>query len=237
MITGKAIRVIELRNYLMRNGQRDRFIDYFEKHFIHSQHVLGGYTLGQFRIKDVGNRFFWIRGFSDMKSRSEFLPAFYGGDHWAEFGPEANTMMLEWHQVHLLRPLKPVSSDEFANRKGLILIEYYFAKEGRLDVLLDFLQMGYFPLLRSTGIEEPSLWISEMMENDFPRLPVIQQQNLLVSITGFTSEKEFNEKQEQVHFSSFGSKSKLPDLLQLKESLLLYPTDRCFVSDRHGSDI
>ena len=232
MITGKDIQVLELRNYLMKNGQRDRFIDYFEKHFIHSQNVLGGYPLGQFRIKDVSNRFFWIRGFSDMQTRSSFLPAFYGGDHWAAFGPEANTMMLEWHNVHLLRPLKPVKSDVFAKMKGLLSIDYYHAKEGRLDALHDFLLTGYFPLLRSTGIDEPTLWISEMTENDFPRLPVIQQPNLLVSVTAFDSEKEFNEKQEQVHFSSFGSKSKLPDLLLLKESLLLYPTDKCFGVDR-----
>jgi hypothetical protein len=228
MITGKDINVIELRNYLTGNGLRDRFIDYFEKHFIDSQNVLGGYPLGQFRIRDIHNRFFWIRGFTDMETRSRFLPAFYGGDHWAEFGPEANRMMLEWHDVHLLRPLKPVSSDEFAKKKGLLLIDYYSAKEGRRDALLDFLQTTYFPLLKSTGIDEPSLWISEMMENDFPRLPVIQQQHLLVSITGFASEKEFNEKQEQTHFSSFGSKSKLPDLVQHKESLVLFPTKHCF---------
>lgn len=236
MITGKPIQVLELRNYLMKNGQRDRFIAYFEKHFIHSQEVLGGYPLGQFRIKDVSNRFFWIRGFSNIQSRSQFLPAFYGGDHWAGFGPEANAMMLEWHQVHLLRSLKPFSSDAFAKKKGLVLIDYYYAKEGQLDALLDFLQTSYFPLLRSTGIDEPSLWISEMAENDFPRLPVIQQPNLLVSITDFNSEKEFNDKQEQVHFSSFGSKSKLIDLLQFRENLLLYPTNNCYVSDRPGSD-
>lgn len=228
MITGKEIGTLELRNYLVRNGQRDRFINYFEKHFIASQHLLGGYTLGQFRIKEVSNRFFWFRGFENMNSRSHFLPSFYGGDHWAEFGPAANEMMLEWHQVHLLRPLQPIASDAFAQPRGLLQIDYYSAKEGQRDALLDFLQAGYLPLLRSIAIDAPSLWISEMSENDFPRLPVIQQHNLLVSITSFSSEQAYQEKQQQVHFGSFGSKSQLPALLHSKETLLLYPTERCY---------
>jgi hypothetical protein len=230
MTTGKAITVLELRNYLIKNGQRDRFIDYFEKHFTGSQDLLGGYVLEQFRIKEAPNRFFWIRGFSDMHTRSAFLPAFYGGDHWAEFGPAANDMMLEWHQVHLLRPLKPTSSDDFAIPKGLLLIDFYTAKDGQLDALLDFLQTAYLPLLRSAGIEEPSLWVSEMGTNDFPKLPVIQQQNLLVAITAFASEEEYREKLAQVHFDSFGSKSQLPGLLQSKETLVLYPTKQEWTS-------
>ncbi|MEP6704716.1 MAG: hypothetical protein ABJB34_07915, partial [Acidobacteriota bacterium] len=47
----KSIRVIELRNYLVRGGRRDEFIDLFEENFTRSQNVLGGYTLGQYRVK------------------------------------------------------------------------------------------------------------------------------------------------------------------------------------------
>ena len=88
--------VVELRNYLLKPETRDKFIQYFKKHFIESQHELGSYTPGLFRIKDEDDRFFWIRGFDNMQERNRFLPAFYGGEVWKEFGPAANDMMLEW---------------------------------------------------------------------------------------------------------------------------------------------
>ena len=81
---------IELRNYLLKPGTRDKFIQYFKDHFIESQNALGAYTLGLFNIKGEDDRFFWIRGFDSMQERSRFLPAFYGGEVWKEFGPAAN---------------------------------------------------------------------------------------------------------------------------------------------------
>ncbi len=226
MIDSKEIKVIELRNYLMKPGARDSFIDYFETHFTGSQDVLGGYVLGQFRIKGLADRFFWIRGFADMASRSSFLPAFYGGPAWKEFGPAANDMMLEWHNVHLLRPLKTgVTSNGFAGKKGLLIVDYYLAREGKLDALTDFFQAEYLPFLKASGIDEPTLWVSEMQENDFPRLPVIQDKSSLVSLTYFDDEADYQLKLQQTHFNSFGSKSPMQELVRSKESLVLYSTN------------
>lgn len=85
------LKVIELRNYLLRPGTRERFTDYFERHFIDSQDILGGYVLGQFRIQGDDDKFFWIRGFEDMQSRLVFLHGFYEqGQVWKEFGSDAN---------------------------------------------------------------------------------------------------------------------------------------------------
>jgi len=173
MYTNNPIKVIELRNYLLKPGTRDQFIDYFETHFIDSQNELGGYPLRQFRIKDIEDRFFWIRGFENMDTRSKFLPAFYGGAVWKEFGPAANDMMLEWHNVHLLKPLpgdKNINRDVFAGRKGITVIDYYTARDGRLDELINFLKTAS-SFLQSLNIYDTTLWISEMTENDFPRLP------------------------------------------------------------------
>lgn len=40
------IKVLELRNYLVRQGRRDEFINLFEENFVQSQNILGGYVLG-----------------------------------------------------------------------------------------------------------------------------------------------------------------------------------------------
>jgi hypothetical protein len=224
MKTGIGITALELRNYLVRSGVRERFHRYFEDHFIGSQEELGGYPLGQFRIKDEDNRFFWLRGFESMTARSRFLPAFYGGPAWKQYGPAANAMMLEWHQVHLLRPLNgSVRSDVIASPCGMLVVDYYVAKDDRLDELVTFFQSQYLPFLFASGIDGSTLWISEMGENDFPRLPVIQNPNLLVVLTPFESEEIYRSKVRETHFNSFGSRNKLQDLVAEKESMMLYP--------------
>src|SRR5215218_3176038 len=90
----QPIRVLELRNYVTRPGQRDKFISYFETNFVDSQNAIGGYILGQFRVKDAGDNFFWIRGFNDVASRSRYLPEFYRGPFWKQHQNAANEMLL-----------------------------------------------------------------------------------------------------------------------------------------------
>lgn len=45
------LKVIELRNYLIKPRMRDRFIDYFENHFLDSQEELGGYETARRKIE------------------------------------------------------------------------------------------------------------------------------------------------------------------------------------------
>jgi hypothetical protein len=198
----ETIKVIELRNYLIKPNLRDRFIDYFEQNFVESQNDLGGFVLDAFRIKDESDRFFWIRGFADMDSRSCFLPEFYSGEVWKQFGPEANEMMLEWHNVHLLKPLGEIKVKNFLTGKSLTVIDFYFAKADKLSELIDLLQNN----------ANSSRWISEMTENDFPRLPVIQDGNLLAVMTNFKDEAEFESREKDLEIAS---------LIKKRERLIL----------------
>jgi len=90
---GQPIKVLELRNYVTKPGQRDKFISYFEANFIDSQNAIGGYILGQFRVKDADDNFFWMRGFKDMASRSRYLPEFYRGPFWKQRRDYVNEML------------------------------------------------------------------------------------------------------------------------------------------------
>src|SRR5688572_17950708 len=99
MNTNPKLTVIELRNYLLKPGTRERFIEYFENHFLHSQNI-GARVLGLFTIKGETDRFFWIRGFEDMQSRLAFLRGFYEqGEVWKQFGPGANDMIVDSDHV------------------------------------------------------------------------------------------------------------------------------------------
>ena len=191
------IKVLELRNYLLKPGQRDRFNVYFSAHFVDSQNVMGGNVLEKFRVGDEEDNFFWVRGFEDMQTRSAFLPAFYGGPVWKEFGAEANEMMIDSDNVHLLKPLD--DSQVFTPGK-VVRVDYYFAKDETPDKLID--------ALAGENLKNTSLWVSELSENDFPALPVFQYKNLLVAISNGGPDAELQDK--------------LGPLITKKESLLLY---------------
>jgi len=225
----RIIKVIELRNYVTRAGMRDQFIDYFEEHFIESQNAIGGYTLGQFRPKEGDDNFFWIRGFTEMSTRSEFLSAFYFGPVWKQYGPGANTMLVNNDNVYLLKPLTPegVNSNEFGNKKGIMVIDFYVANS-KLDKLIKIFREPYNPILKKTGVHT-MLWISELAVNDFPRLPVFQDKNLLVGITFYENERVYRLKMKQVDANmSTQLRDEMNDTITTRNTLILYPTKKSF---------
>ena len=213
---------IELRNYLLKPGTRDKFIQYFKDHFIESQNALGAYTPGLFRINGEDDRFFWIRGFDSMQERSRFLPAFYGGEVWKEFGPAANDMMVEWHNVHLIKPLI-VTSNPFPEGKEVFIIDYYTAKDKQTDKLIDLFNQEYIPLFSKWDINAITLWGSEMEENDFPRLPVYQDKDLLVVISNYKSEQEYESTLNRFNISYNELAVRINEMIKNKNSLTLYP--------------
>ena len=235
MAANQPIRVLELRNYVTRPGQRDKFISYFETNFIDSQNAIGGYVLGQFRVKDADDNFFWIRGFNDMASRSRYLPEFYRGEFWKQRRNHANDMLLNNDNVYLLKPLTlsedqpgtAVNSNEFGRKKGLVVIDYYVANT-RLPELIEFFKSKYLPFLKGNHISTTS-WVSELSENDFPGLPVFQDKNLLVTITPFKDEAEYRLKLKQMNADSNQKLlTELREIVTTKTTVILHPTKKSF---------
>jgi len=183
------VNVLELRNYLLKPGTLPAFHRYFNTHFVEPMAVLGGHTLGQFSTEDTADRFVWLRGFANMDQRMQFLNDFYcDSDTWKNFGPGANNMMINSDNVYLLRPLFPGKILPAITGKYMV-IDFYTCNSTREQVV-DLFNEAWMPLLASNNIY-PSLWISEMEENKFPRLPVFQDKNLLVSFTSFYDKKEY----------------------------------------------
>jgi hypothetical protein len=231
----QPIRVLELRNYVARPGQRDQFISYFETNFIDSQNALGGYILGQFRVKGADDNFFWMRGFNDMASRSRYLPEFYRGAFWRERRNHVNGMLINNDNVHLLKPLSlsegqpdaAVNSDEFGKKKALVVIDYYVANT-RLKELIEFFKSKYLPFLKGNDISTTS-WVSELAENDFPGLPVFQDKNLLVTITPFKDEAEYQLKLRRMNADSNQKLlTELREIVTTRTTVILHPTKRSF---------
>lgn len=231
----QPIRVLELRNYVTRPGQRDKFISYFETNFIDSQNAIGGYILGQFRVEDAVDNFFWMRGFNDMASRSRYLPEFYRGAFWKQRRNRANEMLINNDNVYLLKPLSPsedqtdtaVNSNEFGKKKGLVVIDYYVANT-RLKELTEFFKSKYLPFLKGHDVSTTA-WVSELTENDFPGLPVFQDKNLLVTITPFKDEAEYRLKLKQINADSNQKLlTELREIVTTKTTVVLHPTKKSF---------
>jgi hypothetical protein len=233
------IKVIELRNYVMRQGRRDEFINLFEENFTRSQNILGGYTLGQYRVKGADDNFFWIRGFKDMPARNKFLNDFYyGSPVWKQHKSAANSMLLNNDNVHLLKPLnlKGGSDDAefsfntnwFGQEKGIAVVDFYTSNT-KLEKLIEFVKKKYVAILNTSKIENTSFWISETTPNDFTALPVFQDKNLLVQITFYKNEFEYQTKMNDVASKMNDElKSEMADLVTIKNTLIIYPTEKSF---------
>jgi hypothetical protein len=234
------IKVIELRNYLVRQGRRDEFINLFEENFVQSQNTLGGYILGQYRIKGAVDNFFWIRGFKDMPARYKFLNDFYfGSPVWKQHKSEANSMLLNNDNVYLLKPLnlKNDSNDAessfntnwFGQEKGVAVVDFYTSNTKR-EKLIEFVGKKYSAILNASKIENASFWTSETTPNDFTGLPVFQDKNLLVQITFYKNEFEYRTKMKDTDSKMNDElKSEMADLVTIKNTLLIYPTGKSFL--------
>jgi hypothetical protein len=72
--------------------------------------------IGQPRDLDDPNRFAWLRGCTDMCSRTEALQAFYGGPVWEAHRAAASATMIDSDNVLLLRSAR--SASRFPNNSG-----------------------------------------------------------------------------------------------------------------------
>lgn len=179
--------IFELRNYQMQPGRTREFIRYFEENFLFSQRDEGMDVLGQFEVVGEPDRFVWIRRFPDMESRLRGLGAFYGGPYWKARRNTANEMIVDSDHVHLLRPLGPtggltggLSLEDRASEPpgvvpdgGRVAVDFYRAEPGGIDGVIEALE----------GREVLGRFVTETATNDFPALPVIQEENLVVTIS------------------------------------------------------
>ena len=236
----RKVEIIELRNYLLRPGQRDYFIDSLEIKIMDTLNARGNYVLGQYRVKDAPDNFFWIRGFNDMTSRLEALKGFYSSEYWKKHVSIPIKYVLGYTNVYLLKPLnisdKKVDSkagfemDWFGKQKGLAVVDFYIANEMRTQ-LIDFVSTFYDSIMRTSGVKDVSYWISEPTPNDFPDLPVFQDKNLLVTITFFKDELQYINTMKKIESSmNEEQKFKMNGIVTTKTTWVLFPTKKSFSS-------
>lgn len=187
--------VLELRQYRLFPGKREQMIAAFDAHLVETQESVGMSLLGQFRDLDDPNRFTWLREFPNMEARGQALTSFYGGPVWKEHRGEVNPLMDDSDNVLLLRPA--AARFAFAHQSpsarskvgappssaGLIVATIYYLWKDPAEGFAEFFQRRLAPELARAGLPVLGAYVTETTPNNFPRLPVRQNEKVFVWFT------------------------------------------------------
>jgi len=194
--------IIELRQYTLHTGKRDDLIELFDREFVETQEAVGIQVIGQFRDLDDPNRFVWLRGFNDMPARAQSLNAFYGGPVWKAHREAANATMIDSDNVLLLRPARSTSgftinhSERRSSDSNIASNDFVSATIHYFDTEVDSEFISYFenkikPTLTDAGASILAYFVTEDSANNFPALPVRENENVFVWFGGFPDQAEY----------------------------------------------
>jgi hypothetical protein len=234
----KQTKVIELRNYLMKPGQRQHFIDTFETRLIDTLNAKKNYILGQYRVKNAPDNFLWIRGFEDMRARAEGYKLFYESKFWQEYRSIPLAYVLNYDNVYLLQPFNITKSEIdsnysfdtewFGRHKGIAAVDFYVAK-GKRSQLINFIRTTYDSLLHANGIKDVSYWINQTISGGTSDIPTCQDKDLLITISFYRNENDYNAIMKKIDASmSQETKFKMLGIITTKTTWILYPTKKSF---------
>ena len=195
----EALTVFELRQYTLHRGRRDTLIALFEREFVEAQEAVGAQVLATFRDLDDPDRFVWLRGFADMAARADALAAFYGGPVWQAHRDAANATMVDSDDVLLLRPLvcdqalqsalqprPPVGAAAAAG--GVFTVTVCPLARPADDALVHAFDQCVHPWWVGVGGDLLACWVTESAPNNFPRLPVRENEPVIAWLTRFDDE-------------------------------------------------
>lgn len=181
-----GIAVVELRQYTFHPRQRKHLIELFEQHFLAAQEACGAQVLGHFCDFDDPDRFVWLRGFHDMAQRKEALEAFYDGETWKVHRDEVSEMILDFANVLLLRPLSlaPVQSGGMDDT-AIVGATIWPLTKTVTDSSARTLARDLSSVLTQAGAQPLATFVTEPSANNFPRLPVREEEYVLALFARF----------------------------------------------------
>tara|TARA_Y100000590_G_C15511706_1_gene935671 strand:+ start:547 stop:867 length:321 start_codon:yes stop_codon:yes gene_type:complete len=85
----------EFREYRIRDGKRQEWVDFMENKIIPYQTSKGMVVIGSFVGEEESDLYFWIRRFESEEQRIRLYDAVYESDHWKNvISPKVGEMML-----------------------------------------------------------------------------------------------------------------------------------------------
>jgi len=189
-----AVEVLELRQYTVRSGMRDRLPGLFREHFIGAHEAVGARILGTFFDLDDPDRFVWLRGYRDLATRGPALRAFYGGDVWKAHRDAANAAMVDSDNALLLRALPGGAFGQGRLRDGIWRVSMWSLGSVDGAAFAGWFDERIVPLVAACGATVFARYLTDCESNDFPALPV-RDDTALVWFSRFPearAEREFS---------------------------------------------
>jgi len=227
--------VIEFRRYIIKEGEREHFAEYFESYFPEAFQQMGAISFGQFfeRKNPVG--FTWMRGFKNIDARATINAGFYYGPLWKEHRSTMNSLMVDSDNVLLLRPLSsergvlvlpavdPIKEPKGA--QGVVIAQIFAVKPNSVD---DFAQRAEetFASYRAAGAHEAGVLVTLDVPNNFPQLPVRTDGPYLVWLGIVKDNKTLETQLASLAERSMQSLSATGLLRSPPELVILDPTKR-----------
>jgi hypothetical protein len=172
--------VIEFRRYVIKDGQRRKFTQYFDTYFPEAFQQLGTLVAGSLLERRNQSNFIWIRGFHTLDDRAALNGLFYAGSVWSEHRKTMNDLIDNADNVLLLRPLNPERGiavlpavdpvTEPNGAQGIVVAQIFAVKENSVD---DFARQAEttFARYRVAGAREAGVLVTLDVKNNFPQLP------------------------------------------------------------------
>lgn len=177
----EGFQVVELRRYIMKEGERDHFVRTFESWFPEAFQQLGAIAFGQFLERGNPAAFFWLRGFRDIDARAVVNAAFYYGPLWKEHRTAMNDRLVDSDNVLLLRPLSPERGvlvlpavdpiAEADGAHGVAVAQIFAIREKSVEAFAKQAE-ATFAGYREAGVREAGVLVTLDVPNNFPQLPV-----------------------------------------------------------------
>ena len=194
---------IEFRRYIVKEGERKHFAEYFETFFPEAMQQTGAIAAGSFFERKNQNGFTWIRGFHTIEARAVNNGQFYYGPVWREHRTVVNDLLPDSDNVLLLRPLTPERGVailpavdpvlEPEGARGVVVALVFALKPNSVEAFAKQAESA-FASYRAAGAREVGVLVTLDVANNFPQLPVRTDGPYLVWL-GLLKDNEVLEKE------------------------------------------
>ena len=102
--------VYELREYRIKDGKRDQWVQLMEEKIIPFQVSKGMVVIGSFVNEEESDHYIWIRRFKDEEERKGLYQKVYESDFWKETIKPQIDIMLDREKIRVTRMLPTAKS-------------------------------------------------------------------------------------------------------------------------------
>jgi len=231
----KDFGLIEFRRYLIKDGFRNRFAEYFESFFPEAFEQMSAIVHGQFLDRWNPAGFTWIRGFHDSYERGRVSSNFYYGPLWREHRSRINEMLVDSDNVLLLTPTTPENEIPIlpavdptlvhSPSRGVVVAQIFPVKPNNVQLFLHLAE-GMFDKYRTLGVRRAGLLRTVNGPNTFPQHPIRTDGPFVVWLGVIENLSEFESHIHPLAQAAMPSLSTMESLRGEPELLVLDPTRR-----------